>query len=110
MTTDSRIFLEFSSGIAPRLNRFGNRPLCEIQETSGGGAMQTVYCEQIDSFRKMVVYPVLNPKKRLVPNKNYTLMVSGILQPSSLDNYGKIWFALDIDGDLSNGVTEQGDI
>jgi hypothetical protein len=40
----------------------------------------------------------------------YLLTVGGIFQPKAVDSYGKIWLAIDLDSDLSNGIQEQAEV
>jgi len=60
--------------------------------------------------RRLVVFPTSLKNTVLEPSKTYTLVIAGILQPSSLDSYAMIWFGIDADADFSNGIQEQGDI
>ena len=98
VTTDGRIYIEFSLSIPPKLNKFGNLE-CYFNDI-------LAFCEFLDE-RKISIWPIV--PLLITASKQYTVRISGVTQPYSnaQDKNLKVYFALDLDNDPNNGLSEQ---
>ncbi|KAL4482583.1 hypothetical protein ABPG72_005826 [Tetrahymena utriculariae] len=101
---NSRIYIEFSVGYKQNLNSKGSSPQCQLN-----GNKIACLLDQ-NNFRRLVIYPLQGTQTSLPPFQIYTLVIAGVQQPQQLDSYGQIWFAIDADDNLANGINEQGDL
>ncbi|EAS06152.2 hypothetical protein TTHERM_00670760 (macronuclear) [Tetrahymena thermophila SB210] len=101
---NSRIYIEFSVGYKQNLNSKGSSPQCQLN-----GYKVACILDQTN-VRRLVVYPLYGTQTSLPPLQIYTLVIAGVQQPQQLDSYGYIWFGIDADDNLANGINEQGDL
>ncbi|KAL4433498.1 hypothetical protein ABPG74_002895 [Tetrahymena malaccensis] len=101
---NSRIYVEFSVGFKQNLNSKGSSPQCQLN-----GKKVACLLDQ-SNVRRLVIYPLSGTQTSLPPLQIYILIIAGIQQPQQLDSYGQIWFGIDADDNLANGINEQGDL
>lgn len=104
MTIHSRIYVEFSVAYLRTLVNKGSTPMCRLND------WQVACIQDPTMMRRLIVYPLPLKTTYLQPSTTYTLIISGIIQPTALDSYAKIWVGIDADDNLANGLQEQGDI
>ena len=97
ITIDGRVYIEFSQSIPPKLNKNGYLE-CYFNEIS-------CFCEFIDE-RRISIY-ILSSLLTTSPIF-YTIRIAGVTQPylADLDNNKKVYFALDMDNNPYNGISE----
>ncbi|KAL4473220.1 hypothetical protein ABPG72_015601 [Tetrahymena utriculariae] len=108
LTVQSRIYIDFGIGFSPRINKNGHvecyitdSPTFDIQQ----GSQTLTYCEIINS-KRLKVYA-----NDLVSSLFY-IDVLGVSMPQKQPAFAISrpvhWIGVDDDGDLTNGIVEQG--
>ena len=95
ITIDGRIYIEFSLSIAPKLNPWG-KINCYLNYIE-------TYCEII-AERRVSVTP--NTNLSTLISTPYVLILSGVRQPTDVDNNMQVYLALDNNTNPYDGISE----